>query len=353
MKKMFSEYYNLSEVEFKDLWNNCTFVFDTSILLNQYKYSEKTRNTLFTILEKIKERLWLPYQIGYEYHNNRPSVIFSMEGIFDKAIKNIEEELNDIKLELKNLKYPSWEDKENSRIIKIINESQKKITEVIEQDKKNYPELKENDFIREKLSELYNHKIGEPYNNENLKKIFNEGKIRYDDKIPPGYKDIKDKEGNEKYGDLVIWKQMIDKSKDTKTPIIFITDDRKEDWWWIVNNKTIGCRPELIKEFYSETKQNFYMYNFDRFMKYAEDNLNIQINKDVINEVKEVRENTQIIEEEKENPANLTKRELEVLSYLVQGYSNKQIADEISTSVPTAKAHVVSILQKLNVEDRV
>lgn len=49
----------------------------------------------------------------------------------------------------------------------------------------------------------------------------------------------------------------------------------------------------------------------------------------------------------------LTERESQVLTLLVEGKSNSEIADCLSVSVHTAKAHVCSILQKLSVHDRV
>jgi DNA-binding NarL/FixJ family response regulator len=49
----------------------------------------------------------------------------------------------------------------------------------------------------------------------------------------------------------------------------------------------------------------------------------------------------------------LTERETQVLTLLVEGKSNSEIADSLSVSVHTAKAHVCSILQKLSVHDRV
>lgn len=56
------------------------------------------------------------------------------------------------------------------------------------------------------------------------------------------------------YGDLIVWKQVIQKSKKDKINIILVTDDLKEDWWLKINGKTIGPRFELIKEFHIETK---------------------------------------------------------------------------------------------------
>ncbi len=51
--------------------------------------------------------------------------------------------------------------------------------------------------------------------------------------------------------------------------------------------------------------------------------------------------------------ATLTERELEVLTLIVQGLSNKQIASQLSISEVTVRFHVSSILDKLQVENRV
>jgi NarL family two-component system response regulator LiaR len=48
----------------------------------------------------------------------------------------------------------------------------------------------------------------------------------------------------------------------------------------------------------------------------------------------------------------LTEREREVLSFVVQGQSNRQIAEGMVISVATVKAHVSSILSKLQVSSR-
>ena len=48
----------------------------------------------------------------------------------------------------------------------------------------------------------------------------------------------------------------------------------------------------------------------------------------------------------------LTERELEVLSLMAQGHSNKEIADSIGRTEATVKVHVLHILSKLSVDDR-
>ncbi len=48
----------------------------------------------------------------------------------------------------------------------------------------------------------------------------------------------------------------------------------------------------------------------------------------------------------------LTEREREVLNLVVQGYSNQQIAETLVISLATVKAHISSILSKLQVSSR-
>jgi len=49
---------------------------------------------------------------------------------------------------------------------------------------------------------------------------------------------------------------------------------------------------------------------------------------------------------------NLTARETQILKLITEGYSNNEIAKELFVSINTTKAHVASILQKLEVDDR-
>ena len=53
------------------------------------------------------------------------------------------------------------------------------------------------------------------------------------------------------------------------------------------------------------------------------------------------------------NSEQLSKRELEVLELIVEGYSNPEIGKKLNLSVNTIKTYVRSIMNKLMVSDRV
>jgi len=52
-------------------------------------------------------------------------------------------------------------------------------------------------------------------------------------------------------------------------------------------------------------------------------------------------------------PEALSERELEVLALVAHGHSNQEIAEQLSVTLKTVKAHVSSVLQKLGLESRV
>jgi diguanylate cyclase (GGDEF)-like protein len=139
----------------------------------------------------------------------------------------------------------------------------------LKEEKSHYLKLYESDNILEEITELFDGKVGEPYPDEKLDKLYKEAERRYQNKVPPGYGDAK-KPVPERYGDFIVWSQIKDYAGAQKKPIIFITDDAKEDWWLKHEGKTRGPRPELIQEMQDGAGVRFYMYASDRFIEYAQ-----------------------------------------------------------------------------------
>lgn len=65
-----------------------------------------------------------------------------------------------------------------------------------------------------------------------------------------------------------------------------------------------------------------------------------------------IRKDVDKTNDNKNSDYNLTKREFQVLSYVKEGYTNTEIAKKLHLSINTVKAHVSSIMQKLEVDDR-
>jgi hypothetical protein len=283
--------YQLSEEREEKLWNNAVFIFDTSTLLSLYLCPENTRNQIYSeVFEKLKDRLWIPGHVKFEYLKNRVKKIHepivngynplkekSVKPITDSIIKasnfleNLENEVkksdNHPHMELTHIEKFKADIEE---FIKVAKDFEHKISSQIDEKIQEVLLLEHNDTILEKLS-FYFH-IGREYSFQEIMDITFEGKHRYEFKIPPGYEDLKDKVGTQIFGDLIIWKQIMEYAKENNRDIIFICNDVKEDWWEIFEDKkgkkkiTVP-RKELIKEIKDFSDKDFWMYNQKIFLE--------------------------------------------------------------------------------------
>lgn len=291
--------YRLTEENIRYLWSNCVFVLDTNVLLNAYRYSPKLRNGLIDTLTKISDRIWIPYQVIMEYYENKPSVISGEINNYENIKKIIPEAKTAIEDQIKknNLLRKHSACAEITKTLQDKLEQRfKEIDTDLQDIIKKYPTRDDFESFNDIIIKLLDGKVGKPYSVEKLEQISQEGSTRCKLRLPPGYEDIKDKDkhGIRKYGDIIIWFQIIDFAKENKKPIIFISEDLKEDWWWSPSKSTLGPRPELIQEFKSRTDTIFYMYSMDQFMKYANKYIETNIASDIIELAKEFR-----VEEEK------------------------------------------------------
>ena len=159
------------------------------------------------------------------------------------------------------------------------------IKKEVDSKKEHFDNALVKDMLLERINKLFENKVGNQPSQEELKIIYNEGERRYKENIPPGFKD-NSKPGNDKFGDLIIWKEIINKAKADSIDVIFISDDRKEDWWLDHQGKTISPRPELLKEFNIETQKNCHFYKPFQFLEFSNKYLNSKVKNEVIEEVK-------------------------------------------------------------------
>ena len=285
MKNIFKEYHQFTKQEFQQLWKDCLFVFDSNTLLNMYRYSRATVNAYFDVLNELKKKkqLWIPYQVGYEFYENRINVISEYEKSYDEILSIIEKAKSNIEAKYKNHPFLDL-----CKIIEMMNRGLSGVERKITQAKKDHPKWLEKDEVLDKLNQIFQGNIGNNYDEKRLNEIKKIGKERYEKKIPPGFKDD-EKTEDKKYGDLILWYQIIDKAKESKKPIVLISGDIKEDWWLEKNGKRLMPLPQLKKEISDKAGIDFHIYTADRFLELfkAEEK---EIDEGTINEVRKIRE---------------------------------------------------------------
>jgi hypothetical protein len=282
MKDLFPGYYRPTDEEFRKLWEECFFVFDANLLLNLYRYSAETRQSLLAVLKGIADRCWMAYQAALEFHENRLQVIDEQIA----AYKRFHNPLTDFEAALANKRTHPFLATETLDGLKkaVLN-----VQEELDRRRQQYEKLLSTDDILDEITAIFTGRTGSKLPEQREAEVRKLGEGRYKNKIPPGFKD-EAKGDPRKFGDLLLWFQIIEEAKKRQRPVVLVTDDSKEDWWWIVNGRTIGPRPELVEEMKREANIRFYMYEPDRFMSYAETYLKQKVKQEAIQEVREVAE---------------------------------------------------------------
>lgn len=249
MRDIFKAFYRVPEQELKAAWDDATFVLDTNVLLNLYRFPINSRRELLEIFDTLGGRLWVPFHVALEYQRGRLNVISEQQRRFAEVQTVMQAGLDSMRQKL---------NPELSRRHSVIDVHPvlAKLTDVIKAFNGELDALKENsdfdlekDAVRDRLDVILAGRTGKPISKEKLVQIQKEGELRFKSEMPPGFLDAdKDKKGaasfmyqglqyEKKFGDLIIWKQIIEHAQEQKLKkIIFLTDDAKDDWWLSVNS---------------------------------------------------------------------------------------------------------------------
>ncbi len=97
MRDVFPGYFTPTPDDFKQMWDEALVSVDANILLHVYRYSEPLRESLFKLLEKLGDRLWITPQAAEEFLRNRLTVIGTQAGHYHALCKALDEGLARIK----------------------------------------------------------------------------------------------------------------------------------------------------------------------------------------------------------------------------------------------------------------
>ncbi|ROR23058.1 hypothetical protein EC845_1972 [Comamonas sp. BIGb0124] len=305
MRDLFVAYYQPTGEQFGTLWDKALIVLDTNVLLDLYRLPTSTRDEFLTVLSTLKDRLWIPHQVALEFQRRRITVINAERKSIQNGLEKAVGYFGDLKgiiagLELEKRGLQEKGSSLESGLIAMEEQVAKLFDEILAKQLNSFSE----DPIRDSLDELYKGGVGDgPVSQDVLDGVFEEGEGRFENLIPPGFldaaKDRNPKEANflhgqlkykSKFGDLLLWKQMIDhvRSGDRKH-LIFVTEDKKEDWWRRESGKTIGPHPELINEMrISGGVELFWIYSSLQFVEHANKYFHAGVSSEAVREISQV-----------------------------------------------------------------
>lgn len=293
MDNLFSGYLpqRLNTDNFKD----SIIVFDTNVLLNIYRLQPQSIKNFFRALTRVKQQVWIPHIVALEYNSFRTNVLQQEKEFLNKITKKLETLQNDLISEIDNKEHISLQNDSFKNEVEIHISC---LLKIIEESKSKYPDLIRDDYIRDKLFSLFKNKVSEPLDENKLKKLYEEADLRFKHNIPPGYKDEKNKKNliksygdlifKSEYSDYIIWVEIINKAQKEKKDILFITNEKKDDWVWKAHGYILGPRPELVTELKVKTNKRFFILDSSGFLKLVSETYNIKISESTIEDVKSV-----------------------------------------------------------------
>lgn len=304
MRREFKEFHRPNEREFQQLWDDAIVVVDTNVLLQLYRVPKASRDETVAVLRAFGSRLWIPFHVALEFQRNRLKVIAAerkaLEGVLSdskRALDNVIENVEKIELDKRGIEV------EEEPIRTSLRDAAERVSSALEKARQAQALVSHDDPIRDVLCDLLEGRVGSaPDSQDHLDKIFTQGEQRYIDRVPPGFLDDSKGDGageatfvagglkyQKKYGDLLIWKQLLEHARSKKVKrIIFVTSDNKEDWWLRYQGQTLGPLPELISEARRNEVEDFWMYSFFQFMEQASQRSKVKVSTDTLNEAREV-----------------------------------------------------------------
>src|SRR6266496_257352 len=283
MRRQFPGYFRLSPKVSQELWTSGIISVDANVLLDFYRVSDDTRRALSKLVKRVGNRFWVTHQAASEFLDNRLGVISGQARAYEEISKALDRIEGSFRA---SRSHPFL----TGKVLDDLSSLFVKVKGELDRRRADLEKLIHNDPILATIVDLCDGRIGDGLSADDLKTMKIDGEQRYKDRIPPGYLDERKPEGEDKFGDLILWSELIAKAKAEKKGVTLVTSERKDDWWWVFNGKMIGPRPELVAEMRYKAGVEFQMYSLDRFMDVASEKLGERVDKEAIEEVRKLRE---------------------------------------------------------------
>ncbi|WP_209698575.1 PIN-like domain-containing protein [Kribbella aluminosa] len=249
---------------------------DANVLLNFYRYSPKARQALVEVLKAAGDRAWVSHQAAREFWRNRCFAIDSMNQATDEVGKAIEKTraaaVSAIDAWAKQTAVPEDTKQLVTAALEAGYGQARNLIDTEVQGAGTISYDGSRDTVLDLLNDLLPAHVGPPLTEDEHKSALAEGERRVQAKIPPGYKDAEKTPGDAAdgaSGDYLVWIQSIAEANRRDLPLVIVTGDEKEDWWWKHRNHFMGPRQELVHEFAADSERRLFMLRPVQLIEHA------------------------------------------------------------------------------------
>jgi hypothetical protein len=265
---------------------------DTNVLLHLYRFQKSAREELLGALEKTGDRLWIPHQVGFEFHRNRLDIMSEQEGYFKLTLKEMNDSVDEVRGRVRAFRSRIALSPENLKEIEAGIEHLHRLMSHAVSGAENLNDVRladhASDGILDRIDSLFpDGRLGGPMEPKELEEARKEAERRIREKIPPGYKDRKKADPT---GDYLVWRQLMTEAAKRKAPVVFISDDTKEDFYEDFKGRKLGARRELREEMMREAHVAVYFMTTDIFLSRAKAYLDAEVSRETVDQAREYAE---------------------------------------------------------------
>jgi hypothetical protein len=291
VREQFSIWYPRTAAERQRFVTGGLVSLDTNVLIHLYRLTPDVRNDILALFRRLGDRLWISHQVGQEFHQNRFNVIHELEETERKLRTAVSEAATRLNNTINGFRDHPAIDKPELRatVAAGFANIQSYIDKVTRGSYLSVQAAIRSDDVLDSITDLLDGKVGASYSGERIRELEEEADTRFKELIPPGYEDAKKKNGR-RYGDYILWRQLMDEAAKRKIPVLFVTNDQKDDWYRRVDRFTVGPRHELVTEMQREAGVDFHLQTFALFVDTAPTYLSTELKDATVTEVSRLEE---------------------------------------------------------------
>jgi len=259
---------------------------DANVLLNFYRYSPNARDALIAVLKAAEDRAWVSHQAAREFWRNRYAAIDSRSQATEQLQSALDKNETAVNAALETwAKQTAVPEDAKQEVVDALAAGFTTARELVDAEVEGAGVVAydtESDAVLTVLLDLLSSHVGPALPEDEREAALKEGLRRSNELIPPGFLDADKADGtgpDGPSGDYLVWLQSIKEASRRDLPLVIVTGDEKEDWWWKHRNVFLGPRPELVEEFSKHSKRRLFMLRPVQLIDHA-DVLDVAVSKD-------------------------------------------------------------------------
>ena len=280
MKSKFPAYHRIHRDDLLERFDDCIFMFDACALLDIYRMKKEVTDDVFKVMEHLKDQIRIPYHVAEEYFDN-------IHEVLNKQISNIRSSRADFNKFIQSLEAKRSQPYISKKTTDLLGKLKLQVEKDFKQQEEYVKEQLIHGEYQNRMNDLLEGKVLEPFTKEEIAEIEKEGEQRRENKIPPGYKDAN--KSSNRCGDLINWKEILRFAKESGKCIVLVSSEQKEDWVLREQGCIICLRYELLAEFYEAVgnhEQLIHFLSLDLFLELAREKDAQVVSEATVNEVK-------------------------------------------------------------------